>query len=102
MKLTKEILEQYKEVESTEHKIFSNRYVIKIKRNIELVVTDLDTPNFMICLTQIDRGTRIGEGDVISIWNYDYEKEITVEQFEKLYEGLTNKKLTKYEKFKRN
>ncbi len=89
--LTKEILLKVKGVHEQSNKIFSSYYSLKVKRDIHFLITDIGTPNFIIGLTQL--GLDEKPEDVVSLWNWDYDNDIKLHQFQNLYFALTNQEL---------
>lgn len=60
-------------------------------RGRELTVSCVGTPNLAIFITNKENGKTT---DIVTIWNYDYDKELYLHTFQNLIHSLTNEELT--------
>lgn len=89
--LTEEILLKCSGIKKEHSKIFTKKYFLNLKRNKYLIISDIDTPNFMIGMCDIEEDGTIE--DLVNIWNWDYEKEIPLHVFQNIYNIHSQKKL---------
>lgn len=67
--------------------IITKNYRLNIKRNIWISVSDLGTVSEFVFLVQEDYKDPM-ETDVISLWNYDYDKNISLEKLTEIVNSL--------------
>ena len=67
-----------------------NCYNMKFGRNRMITVSDIGTPNGFIHISNIDEGVPT---DIVTIYNWDYDKEIYLHQFQNIIHALTKTNL---------
>ncbi|WP_448607605.1 hypothetical protein [Paenimyroides ceti] len=74
------------------NKIFTNTFELRLKRNKNIIISDLETPNFMVFLAEYDFENRKIE-ETVNVHNWDFEKNMYLHQLQNLYYALTGKEL---------
>lgn len=93
IELTEEILLKCKGILKQESKVLTSNYVLPLRRNKCLIITDIGTPNFMIGIADLDFENKCKIDDLVNIWNWDFDKEIQLHHFQNIVHDLSGKEL---------
>lgn len=67
--------------------LITKNYRLNVKRNIWISVSDLGTVSEFVFISQGD-SENPKDTDVIALWNYDYDKNITIKKLTEIVNSL--------------
>lgn len=89
--LTEEILLKCPQLQHNPIVKIANVFNMNLGRNRELSISCAGTPNLAVFITNKENGNTT---DIVTIWNYDYDKELYLHTFQNLIFALTGEELT--------
>src|SRR5690606_26416871 len=88
--LTKEILLKCPQAKRNEKSIITKNYILPLRRNTYLSISDIGTPSGFIWLCNEEDGRTT---DLICLYNYDYDGDFYIHKLQDIYYALTGEEL---------